>query len=473
MLVTLADGTRIACDDDPFAEGGEGRLYWDRAGTYVIKLYKPEIVQNEGESRRREAALQKIISADYSVVLNEPYWDTLFSWPKAIIKQPSLGLTMLRAPAGVMELRWFLGRKQRRVLALQHGPEKLGTWMDNLSLAIQMARVVKRMHFRGLCHSDLSFRNFLADPQTRRVMLIDCDSLVVPGFLPPNILGTPMCMAPELIGTLTSSPSSLLPPSPQTDLHALATLIYWLLFQRHPLLGPKLHDPDPAIDEALALGERALFIEHPTDTSNQIPNLPMPYTVLLTPAVQKLVERAFVQGLHTPTRRPLAADWERFLLRMWDSVVPCANPDCPLKAYILHPGQKAQCPACHTPLQNPSYLPILHFYRPRHGQAGHFFNDRGYVMVGWPERALYAWHADPVCAPGPGVDVGRKAVLKWHRNTWYIENLDLPEARVLSSTGGHQVLRPGGDAAPLSNGARLLLGPPDQCRLAYVEMLRV
>lgn len=473
MIVTLADGSKVECEDQPFAEGGEGFLFWDKAGTHVIKLYRPEVIQNIAEYQRREAALQRIIGPEYSVVLGEPYWDELFAWPKAIIEQPALGLTMLRAPKGTMELRWFLGSKQRQVVAGKHGPDKLGKWTNNLSLAIKMARVVRRMHYRGLCHSDLSFRNFLVDPQQNQVVLIDCDGLVVPGFLPPNVLGTPMCMAPELMAQITS-PGKKVDPSSQTDLHALSTLIYWLLFRRHPLIGPKVHHPDPGLDEALGLGERALFIEHPTDKSNHIRDLPVPYTSMLTPAVQELVENAFILGLHNPARRPSAADWERFLVRMTDSIVPCQNTRCPLGTFVLQPQRLARCPACNTPLRSLPYVPILNFYRPRRGRKGHFQNDRDYTMVGWHGRTLHVWHADAAQAPGPGVDHNPKAMLEFDRrqSKWYLRNADMPDMCLLDGVSGHQDVSPG-KRVELTHGARLLLGSPHQCRLVYVQMLKL
>lgn len=465
MIVTLDDGSTVTCDDQPFAEGGEGQLYWDKAGTHVVKLYK-------NVEPQREAALQKIIGPEYSVVLGEPYWDDLFAWPKSIIKKPRLGLTMLRAPKGTTELKWFLGSKQRQVFAMKHGTDKLGKWTNYLSLVIKMARVVRRMHFRGLCHSDLSFRNFLVDPQQNHAVLIDCDGLVVPGFLPPNVLGTPMCMAPELMAQLTS-PGKAVAPSSQTDLHALSTLIYWLLFRRHPLVGPKSHSPDPALDEALALGERAIFIEHPTDRSNHIPNLPVPYTNMLTPAVQDLVEKAFVHGLHDPGKRPSAADWERFLVRMTDSIVACENSKCPLGAFVLQPHLPARCPACNTPLRNPPNVPILNFYQPRRGRKGQFTSDRGYLMVGWHGRTLHVWHAE--CrGPGPDVDPSPKACLEYdhRRGQWYLKNIDLPEVRLLDGVRGHEEVSPG-KRVELTEGSQLLLGPPSTCRLVYVQMLKL
>ena len=471
MIVTLNDGSTLTCDDQPFTEGGEGYLFWEKSGKYVVKLYKPNVTAD------REAALQKIIGPEYSVVLGgdgkiEPYWDELFAWPKSIIVKPLLGLTMPKVKG--MDLMWYLGPKPRRVLAMKEGAEALGKWTNYLAMAIRMARVVRRMHFRGLCHSDLSFRNFLADARESKIILIDCDGLVVPGFLPAGVLGTPKCMAPELMMYITSPQKASATPSSQTDLHALSTLIYWLLLQRHPLLGPKQNHSDPGMDEALALGEKALFIENHKDKSNNFPVLPLPYARMFTPEVQRLVQRAFMDGLDDPSKRPAAADWERFLTRMTDSVVPCDNPQCPLGAYIVLPGYPATCPACQTPTRTLSTLPLLHMYRPQGGRQGHFMSDRGYLVVGWPDRGLHVWHAMPGQEPGPGIDHGVKAAIEYDRKKgkWYFANKDLAEVRMLDSVSGHQDIHPG-VSVEITDGVRLMFGPPDQCRLAYVEMMHV
>jgi serine/threonine protein kinase len=371
-----------------------------------------------------------------------------------------------------MELKWFLGRKQRQVIVKLYGRKKLGQWADYLTLAIKMAQVVRRLHFRGLCHSDLSFRNFLVDPQTEQLILIDCDGLVVPGFLPANVLGTPQCMAPELAAQLLpNSPQAI--PSTQTDLHALATLIYWMLMWRHPLIGPKVHDPDPFVDEALALGKNALFIEHSVDTSNRPDNIAIDYTKLLTPAVQHLVERAFVDGLHQPAKRPSAAEWERALHRMRDALVYCENKDCPLGTFVLSSSNQPTC-LCGTPITRTPCLPILHFYRPRHGRVGHFQNDRDYFLVGQNKRHLYIWHADPTQSPGPNVDDTPKAILRYNGRweKWYFKNSALPDVRLLTPNRSDIAIPPG-TQTELVDGARLLLGPPDRCRLAYVRMMRM
>jgi hypothetical protein len=339
MIVTLDNGTKIECEDEPFAEGGEGKIYWDRAGTHVVKLYK-------GVEASREAIIREIVGPRYNVVLPEPFWDKYFAWPDAIIKQPSLGITMPRRKG--TDMLWFLQPAARKAYANKNGPEKLGKWINYVRVSIKMSQLVAKMHQRGLCHSDLSFKNFMCDPVNDSVVLLDCDSLVVPLMAPPNVLGTKMCMAPELMTYYLGGPQAT--PTRETDRHALATLIYWLMLQRHPLIGPKQYDTDADVSESLALGPRALFIEDPNDRSNNFPKMPpaFAYTSFLTPAVADLCKQAFVDGLHHPEARPAAPDWSQALRRMLDAIIQAgavhlrsagAGRGCPAGAEFLYPKE--------------------------------------------------------------------------------------------------------------------------------------
>src|SRR3712207_8418321 len=57
---------------------------------------------------------------------------------------------------------------------------------------------------------------------------------------------------------------------PYTTLfRSLAVMIYMYLLYRHPLKGGKINSLDTEEDDLLSMGEKALFIEHPTDASNR------------------------------------------------------------------------------------------------------------------------------------------------------------------------------------------------------------
>ncbi|MEL6989914.1 MAG: kinase, partial [Bacteroidota bacterium] len=217
-----------------------------------------------------------------------------------------------------------------------------GNWRSYFRIGILLSRAVKRLHAAGLAHSDLSYKNVLIDPSGGNACIIDVDSLVVPGKYPPDVVGTPDFIAPEVMATKSlkvGNPEKAL-PNINTDKHALAVLIYMYLFYRHPLRGGKIHDIDPQIDEELGMGEKALFVEHPTDESNR-PNLnevkksalpwadinQIPYSVA-GPYLKKLFDRSFIDALHSPPNRPLANEYEIALVKTLDLMQPCPNHKC-------------------------------------------------------------------------------------------------------------------------------------------------
>ena len=241
-----------------------------------------------------------------------------------------------------------------------------------MQVCLNLARAVRRLHAAGLAHSDLSYRNCLVDPKNGRACIIDIDGLVVPGLFPPDVIGTPDFIAPEVLTTLhlpmrsdpSNSNSPLNPnrhfPCRETDRHALAVLIYMYLFHRHPLRGGKVWDLDDDKQEKLEMGEKALFVEHPRDTTNRVKVnsgsklLPwvdpskLPYT-MFGPYLKELFEKAFIDGLHNPRLRPSADAWETELVKTFDMIQPCQNKSCVKKWFIFDNTTKPKCPYCGTP----------------------------------------------------------------------------------------------------------------------------
>lgn len=60
---------------------------------------------------------------------------------------------------------------------------------------------------RLVYHSDLSYKNILIDPVMGRACVIDVDGLVVPGKYPPDVVGTPDFIAPEVEAKASPAPS--------------------------------------------------------------------------------------------------------------------------------------------------------------------------------------------------------------------------------------------------------------------------
>jgi hypothetical protein len=107
-------------------------------------------------------------------------------------------------------------------------------------------------------------------------------------------------------------------------------------------------------------GDRALFIEHPSDKSNCVnlknvksTELPWADTDKVPDSITGLYLRefflqAFVAGLHDPSLRPSANDWETALIKTVDLIQPCQNPDCAQKWYVFDNSMQPRCPFCGT-----------------------------------------------------------------------------------------------------------------------------
>ena len=281
--------------------------------------------------------------------------------------------------------------------------EQKGTFLSRLHMCLKIARGMRRLHAAGLAHSDLSYNNVLVDPLSGSACIIDDDGLVVPGKFPPEVVGTPGFIAPEVLATKAlkvDDPKKNLPKR-TTDQHALAVLIYTFLLNRHPLDGGKVWDIDPQKDDDMRYGSNALFIEHPTDKTNRVKagqlgksELPqgdpdkLPYTIC-GPYLKKLFDRAFIDGLHNPSARPTAQEWEVALVKTCDLVQPCQNPKCEAHWYVFDNTTKPKCPFCGQEYKG--QLPILNFYyAPSHGK----YMSENYRLMVYDKQTLYKWHSN-------------------------------------------------------------------------------
>jgi len=372
--------------------------------------------------------------------------------------------------------KWFTSASNREKFL---DPREKGDWLTHLRICLSISRAVRRLHMAGLAHSDLSYKNVLVDPTAGRACIIDIDGLVVPGKYPPDVAGTPDFIAPEVIATQhldRHDPDRKL-PSRMTDRHALATLIYMYLFYRHPLRGGKVFDPDPVKDEEAGMGTQALFVEHPSDTSNRVnpedlrpQALPwgdpekMPYTIA-GPLLEGLFDKAFVEGLHAPEKRPSAADWESALVRTLDMIQPC-TAKCEMGWYVFDNSRSPTCPYCHTPYHGK--LPVLNLYSSR--VEGSYRPDNHRLMV-WDGQSLYLWHANREIYPNEHLKDDHKrriGYFRFHDGDWYLVNESLRGMRDI--TGNRDI--PSGGNVRLVDGGRILLSGDPGGRLIQVQMVR-
>jgi serine/threonine protein kinase len=460
--------------------GTAKNVYFSPDKKYVVAIFK------EKQDFNQKERLKKITSDYLTRIKNNEggdyYLDEIFRWPTDVIEHN--GKTGIIVPIynpkfffkkgyATQDLikgeekngKWFAGAKFRNKqfpLSLDHS--ELGNWLNYFQICVNLSRGVKKMHQMGLSHSDLSYNNVLVDPQTGSACMIDLDGLVVPGIFAAEVIGTADFIAPEVLGTkhLDKNDPNRKLPNRLTDLHALACLIYMYLLHRHPLKGGKVHDLDTEKDDLLSMGEKALFIEHPTDKSNRPKMTPvskwdkywsdvdkLPYTIT-GEYLKPLFDRAFIDGLHNPMARPTADEWENALLKTSDLIQSCSNSSCEQKWYVFDNTNTPKCPFCGTKHQGT--LPVLDFYS--QFKEGVWKPENHRLMV-YNNQYLFQWHVNKNIIRNERLTAAQKVPVGYftfHNNKWVFvnqkltslvdktENIDIPVGGILELTDGKQIL---------------------------------
>jgi len=472
LTTTTTTGKEIVFEREPITAGGEKVVFFTRDHKQVVGFFYGKL----DDPRERRNRLERIVN-DYNPTLEgsqAEYWKKHFCWPVDIVQgergippefiqrhhliRPMLGVVcpayrpnfFFRDRTGNIREkkgRWFTGEKSRKLLPA----DEKGDFLRYLQCCSVMASAVRRLHFAGLAHSDLSHNNVLIDPKHGDACVIDIDSLVVPGLAPPSVMGTPGYIAPEVI-----TGKGL--PSIETDLHALAVLMYETLLLRHPLQGPKIHSQRPEQDELLSMGEGALYIEHPEDSSNRLKKPPTVPAWRMGPYLDALFQKTFVTGLHKPKRRASASEWEKCLTKTLDLIHPSPSGN---QWFVLTRDMPMSCPYTNAPITKP--VPIMDFYRDKGGGA---YSDEQQSITIWHNRYLYKWHASSKLSP---IDCDRTpiAYFSFYQDKWWIVNQSGEDMVIVND---QDYLREG-TAAELKPGLQILLSAEDGGRLGIITFL--
>ena len=485
VTLTASDGSTVEFYDEIKAQGGVKDVYFSTDKTYVVAFYRKNLSPAEKDR------LSNIVGPYHKRIFESPegnYWKEFLIMPTKMVKwNEKTGVVLPFYPKRFFfsggpfdgkekEGKWFASAKLRnRFLPA----DQKGTWLSNVHMCLKIARAVRRLHAAGLAHSDLSYKNVLVDPISGNACIIDADELVVPGKYDAGVLGTPDFIAPEVMATRElklGDPNKKL-PSINTDSHAITVLIYMYLLKRHPLRGGKVWDIDPAKDEAMSMGEKALFIEHPTDKTNRVKpqeldksQLPqgdptkLPYTIC-GPYLKKLFDRAFIDGLHNPLARPSAAEWEDALVKTCDLVQPCQNPKCEAHWYVFDNTTKPKCPFCGQEYKG--QLPILNFYyAPSHGK----YMSENYRLMVYDKQTLYKWHSNNLVSANEKTSAEDKKPVgdfHFHNGQWILINRRLPD--MYDATDKKPIAI--GGYVPLTDGRQILLDKGQGGRLVVVQLV--
>lgn len=481
----------VVSDSPP--SGAMKYIYFAPDKSYVVAFFKTP--QDANAKSRLENITGKYRNDIFGQIGGD-YWKDLFCWPDRIVEHE--GKTGITVPTYAKQFffeldpalkgkekegKWFASAKLMKQLA----PVERGDWLSYLKICLKLSRAVKRMHSAGLAHSDLSYKNVLIDPHGGSACIIDVDGLVVPGKFPPDVLGTPDFIAPEVLCSVNAAQKNQrILPSRTTDLHALAVLIYMYLLHRHPLRGGRYFGDDVDDEESMMMGSHSLFIENPLDKSNRNMkreygdqfNKSLPWVDLdnfsagkvCGPFLSELFGRAFIDGLKNPMARPIANVWEMAIVKTTDRLQPCSNPNCEQKWYVFDGSREPKCPFCGTAYKG--LLPMLNFYSSRPGSTGAAnYQPENYQLMVFNGQSLYNWHVNKNIFPNERLaesDKKRVGYFILHQGKWLLVNETLRSLYEISS-GGKTLIPPGAHIV-LEDNKQILLSTEDGGRLVLIQM---
>lgn len=405
MEVRFEDGTVELYEEMPRFSGGQGELYLSRDGQSLVKFYTYHDERLKAQQQQEHMRRLDMLIKEFSPSKGDAFWDTFFTWPEKravsrmlsdkTVLDPAVGFRMRYVSGMKLMENFFLSKPLKALL-----PEEQGWFIGRVASVIKLVTAANRLSAMGLCYADFSGKNVMADPFAGSAVLIDCDSLTIPGQLSAVVNGTPEYRAPELVTGEFKAPNL------HTDRHALAVLLYrWFLFQ-NPLGGPgaRVYSIDDTEDELLRFGKMATYVEHPTDESNRY-SRQLFKAAMLGKEMANLFERTFVRGIKNPWERAQPAEWQTALYHLYDQIVPCARPDCWWHAFVARPGEPLICPACQTPLQQTGLeeVPFIYILQHRGGSNPYEYlqgeSKASHYIAGWPGRNLYQWHVRPDATP--------------------------------------------------------------------------
>lgn len=496
-VYSIVDSTKMYeyVDDGRPKQGGVKDVYFSPKREYVVAFFR------EKQDTNQKERIKKIVTLYHENIkkgnASGYYLNDIFRWPYDAVEKNGLigvivpiyksdffftkGYQMHTTLVGGEKVgKWFTSPSFRnKQFPFNLDKSELGDWSSYLFISLNIVRGIKKMHQMGLAHSDLSYNNILVDPITKSANIIDLDGLVVPGMFPPEVIGTADFIAPEVLKTkhlLLTDPNRVL-PNQKTDLHALAVLLYMYLLRRHPLRGGKIWDIDSDRDEIIAMGERALFIEHPDNDKNRV-NInqlskwdnfwgdpaKVPYTIL-GPYLIDLMNRALIDGLHNPLLRPMANEWEAALLKTIDILLECVNPHCSEKWFVFDNTSKPTCPFCGEKIQHS--VPIIDIYSKNREGVWKLENHR---ILASDQKALYKWHISKNVINNENLteeDKEEVAVINYDGIQWVLTNKSVLGMKDMSDQVDVLI----GGKIVLQHDKKILMSAEEGGKLLYVTMV--
>lgn len=328
----LNSGQKYVLFEESITSGGEGSIYnIEGMPDLVAKIYHEK---NRTENRKNKLlAMLETDSNDLSEC----------AWPHAILYQDNnfCGYVMQKVSGLSSLIDFYVYDNRKKYL-----------WSQYVKVAENIAAAVNNVHDSGHIIGDLNPNNFMLDVNTGRVMLVDTDSYHIKsksGEIFPCTVVTPEFIPPELQGKTFDENNARNMFNESTDNFALAVIIFRLLMNGvHPFScvvttkeSMSNFQPVKNIQNGYCPYFTKSNINGKIAKTRYSPNIG-----ILPRDIQKLFERAFIEGQQSKSARPRADEWFYALDSLSQRLCKCTEN--PKHEYFIG---LSSCPWCKLDME--------------------------------------------------------------------------------------------------------------------------
>jgi DNA-binding helix-hairpin-helix protein with protein kinase domain len=330
QAITAESGKKYDITEEA-GSGGQGVVYKEASGKYMIKLYYPsDNPQTNNDMAERLKMVRDVKKPQNFVNICD------------LITNPYIGYVMNRVNdhAPLSSYLIFQGGDFSKWYNAGFG------FRERLNLGYFIAKAFEELSADHLAYCDISGNNILVKITTKgpstsiSVRMIDIDNIYMAGRDKTSVLGTPRYIAPEVINKEKD-------PDVFSDNYSLAVILFELLRVGHPYISDEVINGTPEDEEAALAGKA----EYVTDDNSE--NM-LPADVVFTNKLKELFKHCFVEGKYNRMSRPRAKDFQFALLEASNKVIKCAS--CNAWHY---PRENEECPWCNAESKHKA---ILNFY---------------------------------------------------------------------------------------------------------------
>ncbi len=385
MIYKGKGGIQYNLENNPFAGGGEGKVY-NVVGKrdVVAKLYK-----NGLNDKMKERKLLAMVDNPPSKAVMDQ-----IAWPLDVLYDRSHTFVGFIMPKLAINEDLNVIYEYGTTAKYPNVP-----WRNKIIIAKNLCAVLDAVHDAGHVVGDLNPKNISVDPQNGHIIFVDTDSYHIEdnGTIYRCNVGMPEYLPVEIQRKMKGGLSSASLPTftKATDDFALAVHIFQLLMNgTHPfacrVLPSQASVVFPQPTDNIMNGD-CPFLQ--PKAGIDIPVYAPPISIL-PKAMQDMFKRAFIDGHTTPNARPSAAEWHAALCNL-----ECELRQCGEKSYHEYYNTLNHCPWCEadqkftsgvsatqkTPLTQstiPHAMRPTHISAPRTNITGSAYNTSGTGIYG-------------------------------------------------------------------------------------------